>query len=175
MESLIQPSLTFFLFQNAFARRIHTDGAAMPADEPPSFQGYSTGRWIDEDGDGRYDAFEVETRNFKGPRALESSGLPLHEDNETVVRERLSLDKANRDILHNDVTTTDHAFTRPWTVHKTYVRERHPRWAEYNCQPPANAVFIGLTEYRLSPEGKLMPMRPGQPPPNLRYFKQPPK
>ena len=33
MEILIQPALTFFIFQNAFARRIHTDGAAMPAGE----------------------------------------------------------------------------------------------------------------------------------------------
>ncbi len=173
MEILIQPGLTFFLFQNAFARRIHTDGAAMPQDEPPSFQGYSTGRWIDENGDGRYDVFEVETRNFKGPRALDSTGLPLHKDNQTVVKERLSLDRSNSDILHNEVTTIDHAFTRPWTVHKTYVRERNPRWAYYSCRPPANAVFVGLTEYRLSADGKLMPMREGQPPPDLRYFKQP--
>jgi hypothetical protein len=171
MEILIQPTLTFFIFQEAFARRVHTDGAAMPESEPPSFQGYSNGKWIDEDHDGRYDVLQVETRNFKGPRVLESSGLPLHQDNETVVNERIYLDKANADILHDDITTTDHAFARPWTVHKTYVRERNPRWAEYNCQPPANAVFIGLDEYRLSPDNKLMPMRPGQPPPDLRYFK----
>src|SRR5262245_37365335 len=48
MEILIQPALTFFIFQNAFARRIHTDGAPMPASEPPSFQGYSIGKWMDE-------------------------------------------------------------------------------------------------------------------------------
>src|SRR5215510_1558423 len=175
MEILIEPRLTFFIFQNAFVRRIHTDGAPIPKDEPPSYQGYATGRWIDEDGDGRYDAFEVETRNFKGPRAFESSGLPLHNDNQTVVRERLSLDESNRDILHNVITTHDSALTRPWTVHKTYMRERNPRWEEYSCQPPPNAVFIGLGEYRLSPDQKLMPLRPGQPPPDLRYFKQPQK
>src|SRR5205807_423653 len=101
--------------QNAFTRRIHTDGAPMPADEPASFQGHSIGRWIDEDRDGRYDAFEIETRNFKGPRALDSTGLPLHRDNQTVVRERLTLDKTDNDLLHNEVTTIDHAFTRPWT------------------------------------------------------------
>jgi hypothetical protein len=170
MEILIQPGLTFFIFQEAFVRRIHTDGAAMPASEPPSFQGYSTGKWIDEDGDGRYDVFEVETRNFKGPRAMDATGLPLHEDNQTVVRERLSLDKTNKDLLRNDITTTDHAFTRPWTVTKTYVRDRNPRWAEYNCQPAAGAVFIGHHEYRLSPDGKLRPLYEGQAPPDLRYF-----
>src|SRR5947207_374530 len=30
MEILIQPALTFFIFQNAFARRIHTEGTALP-------------------------------------------------------------------------------------------------------------------------------------------------
>jgi hypothetical protein len=171
MEILIQPHLTFFVFQEAFARRIHTDGAAMPPSEPPSFQGYSIGKWVDQDGDGRYDVLEIETRNFKGPRALDSTGLPLHANNQTVAQERLYLDKDNIDILHNDITTTDDAFTRPWTVAKTYVRERHPRWAEYNCQPPPGAVFIGLDEYRVSPDGKLMPLHAGQPPPDLRYFK----
>ena len=92
MEILIQPELTFFIFQNAFARRIHTDGAAMPVSEPPSYQGYSIGKWVDEDRDGRFDVLEIETRNFKGPRALEATGLPLHKDNQTVVRERLFLD-----------------------------------------------------------------------------------
>ena len=43
-------------------RRIYTDGRQFPMDESPSWMGYSIGRWIDEDGDGRYDALEVETR-----------------------------------------------------------------------------------------------------------------
>ena len=171
MEILIQPELTFLVFQEAFARRIHTDGAPMPASEPPSFQGYAIGKWIDEDGDGRYDVFEVETRNFKGPRAIDATGLPLHKDNQTVVKERLSLDKSNKDLLRNEITIIDNAFTRPWTVTKTYVRERNPRWSEYHCQPPRGAVFIGLDEYRLSPDGKLMPLYQGQVPPDLRYFR----
>jgi hypothetical protein len=172
MEILIQPTLTFLIFQEAFVRRIHTDGAGMPESELPSFQGYSIGKWIDKDQDGRYDVLQIETRNFKGPRALESSGLPLHKDNQTVVHERIYLDRANADILHDDITTIDHAFTRPWTVHKAYARERNPRWAEYSCQPPPDAVFIGLDEYRLSADQKLAPMRPGQPPPDLSYFKR---
>jgi hypothetical protein len=171
MEILIQPGLTFFIFQEAFVRRIHTDSAAMPESELPSFQGYSTGKWIDTDGDGRYDALEIETRNFKGPRTMDSTGLPLHADNATVVRERLYLDNNNSDLLHSDITTFDHAFTRPWTVTKTYVRERHPHWSEYGCQYPDDAVFIGLDEYRLSPDGKLRPAYAGQPAPDLRYFK----
>ena len=82
------------------------------------------GNWIDEDGDGRYDVLEVETRNFKGPRTFEASGIPLHRDNQTVVKERIRLDTANKDILLNEITTIDNAFTRPWVVTKSYIREQ---------------------------------------------------
>jgi hypothetical protein len=172
MEILIQPSVTLLIFQNALPRRIYTDGRDWPTDQPPSFQGYSIGKWIDQDQDGRYHTLAAETRNFAGPRALESTGLPLHKDNETVVRERMFLDQANNDVLHDVVTTIDHAFTRPWTVDKTYVRERNPRWLEYNCQEANNHLFIGLEEYLLSADGKLMPAKKDQPPPDLRYFNQ---
>ena len=68
--------------------------------------GYSIGRWVDDDGDGRYDALEVETRNLKNPRTFDPSGLPVHQDGETVVKERFSLDKSNPDILHDEITTS---------------------------------------------------------------------
>ncbi len=70
------------------------------------------------------------------------------------------------------VTTFDHAFTHPWTVDKTYVREPNPRWLEYNCQEANNHIYIGLEEYLLSGDGKLMPAKRGQAPPDLRYFNQ---
>jgi hypothetical protein len=172
MEILIEPTHVLLVFQNALPRHIFTDGRALPADQPASFQGYSIGKWVEPDRDGRYRALEVETRNFTGPRALESTGLPLHRDNETVVHERMFLDPGNNDILHDVVTTIDHAFTRPWTVDKTYVRERHPKWLEYNCQEANNHVFIGLEEFLLSADGKLMPAKKNQPAPDLRYFDQ---
>jgi hypothetical protein len=74
-------------------RRIYTDGRDWPAKITPSFEGYSIGKWVDEDGDGRYDVLEVETRALKGPRTFDADGLPLHEDNQTVVKERIYLDK----------------------------------------------------------------------------------
>jgi hypothetical protein len=175
MEILIQPAYTILIFENAFPRRIYTDGRKWPTDEEPSFEGYSVGRWIDEDGDGRYDVLEVETRQLAGPRALESSGLPLHRDNETVVKERIHLDKDTKDILHDQITTIDNAFTHPWTVDKTYVRERHPKWSEYLCREAADRIYLGRDEYAVSPDGKLMPVRENQPPPDLRYFKPQPK
>ena len=44
-------------------------------DIEPSFAGYSIGKWIDEDGDGKYDVLEVETRDFKGPRVLDDAAF----------------------------------------------------------------------------------------------------
>jgi len=172
MEILIQQNHTLMIFQNALPRRIYTDGRDWPSSVEPSFQGYSIGKWIDQDGDGRYDVLEAETRNFTGPRALESTGLPMHADNQTVVKERLFLDRNNPDILHNEITTIDNAFTRPWTVDKQYVRERKAKWSEHSCRESDTQVFIGKEQYHVSTDGKLMPAHKDQPPPDLRYFGQ---
>ena len=73
-------------------------------------------------GDGRFDVLEVETRGFKGPRTFDASGLPLHQDNRTIVKERIYLDKAG--ILHDQITVIDHALTRPWTAVKKLSPQR---------------------------------------------------
>jgi hypothetical protein len=155
-------------------RRIFTDGRDWPKEIEPTFQGYSIGRWIDEAGAGRYDVLEVETRGFKGPRVYDASGLPLHYDNQSVFKERIHLDKANPNMLHDEITVIDHALTRPWTVDKKYVRGADPRpdWPESIC-PEYNAqVFVGKENYYLSADGYLMPAKKGQAPPDLRYFNQ---
>ena len=134
--------------------------------------GYSIGKWIDTGGNGRYDVLEVETRNMKGPRAFEPSGIPLHSDNQTVVKERIYLDKDNPDILHDEITTIDHALTRPWTVHKKYRREGNPIWIEAVCSESNPHLRIGKENYMLSADGYLMPTKKGQEPPDLRFFRQ---
>jgi hypothetical protein len=153
-------------------RRIYTDGRTRPEIVEPAFAGYSTGKWIDEDGDGRYDVLEVETTHFKGPRDFDVDGLPLHQDNQTVIKERIFLDKANPDILRDEITTIDHALARPWTVMKSYKRERNPIWNEYDCNENNNHVRIGTENYFLSADDYLMPGRKGQRPPDSRYFDQ---
>src|SRR5215469_11710895 len=132
-EFIILPEITYIRIDHIHDthRRIYTDGRDWPQFGPdgiePTFAGYSIGRWRDENGDGRYDVLEVETRNIKGPRAYDASGLPLHRDNETVVKERIYLDAADPNILHNQITVIDHALTRPWTVTKNYKRNPDPR------------------------------------------------
>src|SRR5690349_17895756 len=106
-------------------RRIFTDGRDWPADMAQSYAGYSIGKWIDVDGDGRYDVLEVETRGFRGMRTLDSTSIPLHEDNQTIVKERIYSDKANPNIMHDEITIIDNAFTRPWSVHKESRRRAH--------------------------------------------------
>jgi hypothetical protein len=87
MEFIITPDTTYILVDHILDdRRIFTDGRGWPAELEPSFLGYSVGKWIDTTGNGHYDVLEVETRGFKGPRAFDASGVPLHKDNETVVK-----------------------------------------------------------------------------------------
>jgi hypothetical protein len=175
MEIVITPDTTYILIQHIHDdRRIFTDGRDWPADLEPTFLGYSIGKWIDTAGDGHYDVLEVETRGFKGPRSYDTSGIPLHKDNQTIVKERIYVDKADRDLVHDEVTVLDHALTRPWVVNKTYHRESNPRpyWREVNCAENNNHVEIGTQPYMLSADGLLMPTKKDQPPPDLRYFKR---
>src|SRR5579871_2196780 len=159
-------------FEAFMPRRIYTDGRSFPTDEEPSFMGYSIGQWLDTDGDGRFDTLEIETRNFKGPRTVEFTGIALHDDNQTIVKERIHLDSRDPEIMHNEITIIDHAFTRPWTVDKRYRRIRNVIWYEDNCNENNHHIVIGKDNYFVSGDGYLMPARKGQSPPDLRYFKQ---
>jgi len=175
MEIVILPEVTYILIEYIHnTRRVFTDGRDWPAKVEASFEGYSIGRWIEPDASGRYAALEIETRYLKGPRAYDASGLPLHEDGETIVRERIYLDGANRNLLHDEITTIDHALTRPWTVTQNYRRTPNPRpfWREYVCAENNTHVVIGNDTYFLSAEGFLMPAKKNQAPPELRYFNQ---
>src|SRR5207244_1432632 len=153
-------------------RRIYTDGRSIPDDEEPAFLGYSIGKWLDEDNDGKFDVLEIETRNLKGPRAFDASGIPLHADNQTIVKERLSLDKADPNLMLNEITTIDSALTRPWTVIKKYHRVRNPIFVEAICAEGNEHVRSGKENYMMSADGYLMPAKKGQAPPDLRYFDQ---
>jgi len=174
MEIVITPDVTYILIEYIHDnRRVFTDGRDWPTQIEPAFEGYSIGRWTDADGDGRYGALEIETRGpFKGPRAYDASGLPLHADNQTIVKERIYLDKTNRGLLHDEVTTIDHALTRPWTVTQNYRRSPSPQpfWREYVCAENNSHVQVGNETYYLSADGLLMPAKKDQAPPDLRYF-----
>jgi hypothetical protein len=179
-EFIVTPETTYILINWVeHNRRIYTDGRDWPKDGEvePSFFGYSIGKWIDENGDGKFDVLEVETRNFTGPRSFDNAGIPLHADNETVIKERIFRDKQNPQIIHDVMTTIDNALTRPWTVDKKFrrVTQERPHWPEDICAEGQAMIHIGKETYWVSGDGHLMPVKKGQAPPDLRYFTQAPK
>jgi hypothetical protein len=174
MEFVIAPTTFHILVDHIYDnRRIFTDGRPWPEELPPTLLGYSIGQWVDTKGTGKYDVLEAETRGFRGPRAFDASGIPLASDNQTIVKEKFSIDAKNSNVVHDEVTVIDHALTHPWTVVKNYQREpdARPYWHEENCPETNVNVRVGKDDYMISVDGFLMPTEKGQKAPDLRYFK----
>src|SRR6266699_6581930 len=175
MEIVITPATTHIFISHVHDnRRIFTDGRDWPREIEPSFSGYSIGKWLDTDGDGRYDTLEVETRGLKGPRSYDTSGLPLHRDNQSVIKERIYLDKADPNTIYDEITVNDQALTRPWSIVKKASRKPgvRPNWHTEACSEDNIWVRIGNEAYYLSADGALMPIKKNQTPPDLKYFSQ---
>jgi hypothetical protein len=88
------------------------------------------------------------------------------------VKERIYLGKADPQTLYDEITLFDDALTRPWTVLKSFRRDtaKYPIWAEQNCPSTTRLIKIGNELYFKGADGKLLPTRKDQPPPDLRYF-----
>jgi hypothetical protein len=173
MEIVITPTTTYIMIELfSTLRRVYTDGRDWPKQYEPSYASYAIGKWEDTDNDGRYDTLAIETRGIKTPHSYDSSGIPFHKDGEAVIKERITSDKDNPNILHNEITTIDNALTRPWTVKRSYRRDARPQpiWSEYICNEDNRHVRIGDENYVIGGDGALMPVRKGQPAPDLRYF-----
>jgi len=174
-EFVITPKTTHIFMEHIHdSRRIYTDGRNWPAYIEPSFNGYSIGKWIDAGNTGRYTVLEVESRGFKGPRAYDNSGLPLHPDNQSIIKERIFQDKDNPNALNVDTTIIDNALTRPWSSTRKYrrVQGARPVWRESVCSESNSHLEIAGQGYFLSADGLLMPAKKDQAPPDLRYFDQ---
>ena len=176
-EFVITDKTTFILYEimTSQPRRIYTDGRDFPKDEEPTYPGYSIGKWLDTDNDGKFDTLEVETRNLRVPRLFDQTGIMFHPDGQAIIKERIYQDKANPNLMYDEMTTIDNALTRPWSVKKSYTRMPKVIWTENNCTEGLNDVFIGKEQYLLSADGLLMPVKKDQPPPDLRYFNVPKK
>ena len=62
-------------------------------------------------------------------------------------------------------------------LHERLRRTLDPlaEWPEYICNEQIPFVRIGNETYKMDQDGNLMPTRNQQPPPDLRYFRQPKK
>jgi len=176
MEIIITPEITYILLSHNSdsIRRIYTDGRDYPAADSvePTFAGFSIGKWVDEDGDGKYDVLEGETRNLREPRAYDVTGLPFAEDGKTIIKERIYLDKADSKVLWDDITVMDSALTRPYFKHQKTIRTNE-QWTSETCVADNNWIKIGDQLYfENAADGRLMPSKKGQQPPDLFYFQQ---
>lgn len=112
-------------------RRIYTDGRPLPTEPDPSYNGESVGHW---EGD-----FLISTAyGFRPETNLESSGLP--KSDKTIAYERIWL--ADDNSLRDEITLVDPvAFTKPWTVTKTYKRAPPDfKLMPYVCENNRNPV-----------------------------------
>ncbi len=106
--------LNIFAEWNEQTRRIFIDGRPHPpADElDPTYYGHSIGHW-------EGNVLVVETAGLRDDTNLEATGIPHSGD--LVVHERLWL--ADKATLKDEITLVDaKAYTKPWTVTKTYHR-----------------------------------------------------
>ena len=101
------PTYIVIVYENFnFWRQIFLDGREMAEDAPPSWFGYSTGKW-------EGDTLVVDTRGFNGKAWIDQLGKPATEALHVIERFR------RKDVGHMDIQVTiddPKAYTRPWTV-----------------------------------------------------------
>jgi len=108
MQKFIQtPRLLVMLDElNANYRQVFLDGRPLPEDPQPSWNGYSSAKWID-------DTLVVDSIGFRDGLWLDSAGTPLTDA--AKVRERIR--RPDFGHLEVEVTIDDpKAYTKPWTV-----------------------------------------------------------
>ena len=104
-------------------RQIFTDGRPLPSDPNPSWNGYSSGKWVG-------DTLVVETNGFRDGLWADYNGSPLTDAAKITERFR----RVNFGNMEVEVTVEDvKAYTRPWTVtlHQTIVLDTDV--LEYVC------------------------------------------
>jgi hypothetical protein len=105
-------------------RRIFLNGRPHPEDPDPTFNGHSIGHW-------EGDVLVVDTIALRGDTMLDQSGI-RHSDKMHLF-ERFTL--VDPQTLTDQITVDDPvAFTKPWTVLKTFKRAPKADILEYVCE-----------------------------------------
>ena len=175
IEFIVTPEVTYmrmvYMHEN---RRVYTDGRKWPDKIEPTFAGYSIGKWIDENGDGKYDVLEVETRGFKGPRIIDIDRHPAarrqsdRDQGAHPPRPGQPRHPAGRDHHHRQCP--DEALDGDAQVQARASKDR----LDGIRLPRAQHTIVILREqtYFIREDGFLMPSGRDQPPPDLKYFKE---
>ena len=79
-----------------------------------------------------------------------------------------------RSKMYDEITVIDKALTKPYVKLQTGFRNPDPRptWKSDVCSEFNTHVRIGKENYYLSADGKLMPAKKNQAPPDLSYFER---
>jgi hypothetical protein len=118
------PGLLIILHErNMEFRQIFTDGRPLPADQQPSWAGYSTARWEN-------DALVVKTSGFRDGLWADFNGSPLTDA--AILTERIRRPAFGR--LEVELTVDDaKAYTQPWTIQLNQHIALDTDLLEYAC------------------------------------------
>ena len=104
-------------------RQIFTDGRPLPGDQQPSWNGYSTGKWIG-------DVLVVETIGFRDGLWADYDGSPL--TSAAKITERFH--RPDYGSMEIEMTVDDpKAYTKPWTAKVTLALQLDSDLLEYVC------------------------------------------
>lgn len=118
------PKLIVFVYE-AFNlwRQVHLDGRELEPDAPPTWLGYSVGRW---DGD----TLVVETRGFNGKSWLDMAGHPASE----ALHVTEKFHRTSMGTMDLEVTIDDpKMYTRPWTAKESFRLVTGTELMEFIC------------------------------------------
>jgi len=104
-------------------RQIFTDGRPLPVDPQPSWNGYSTGKWVG-------DVLVVETNGMRDGLWADYDGSPLTSAAKITERFR----RVNYGSMEIEVTVDDaKAYTKPWTAKFGMELQLNADLLEYVC------------------------------------------
>jgi hypothetical protein len=100
--------------------------------------------------------------------------MNLYEPMEIVVLPEVtySLDKADANTLYDQITVFDHSLTRPYFRLQKAIRSSNRRPVRFANVYAENNIRVSIEHNAIcrSADGKLMPSKKNQAPPDLRYF-----
>jgi hypothetical protein len=110
--------------RNMNFRQIFTDGRPLPVDPDPTWNGYSTGKWVG-------DTLVVESNGFRDGMWLDRSGSPMTDA--TKITEKFR--RPNYGNLEIELTLDDpKAYTAPWTITLKQTIVLNTEFLDYYCE-----------------------------------------